>query len=213
MKAPPWLTLVPDPALENVVEEAAAGGQALGPGLEASLVAAARGGDFQAYECLVRTHRHDLILLAARLLGDRRGAPDAVDDALALAWRRLPSLDDPWLFRAWLYHIMTRQCLQVLRQRSSRPATPTRAGRPADSADRADHADPAVGPGLSAIDTALSRALSQLPPDQRNVWTLRELHHRSYIEIARTTGASVSTVRGRLARARRRLPAALASWQ
>lgn len=193
------------------------GNGGLGPGLEMTLVTAARTGDLEAYECLVRTHRDDLVRLGVWLLADGGEAQDAVRDTLVLAWRRLPTLREPRLFRAWLYQIMTRRCLEMLRQ-ASHPRSLGWDG--AAEPRRAEVPSPVNRPGgpgeqapLTAIDTALSRALHQLPPEQRTVWALRELHQQSYAEIAQSTGSSVSTVRGRLARARRHLPAALSAWR
>ncbi len=195
----------------------AGGPSARGHGLEMSLVTAARTGDLEAYECLVRTHRDDLLRLGVWLLADGGVAQDAVQETLVLAWRRLPTLLEPQLFRAWLYQIMTRRCLQTLRQRSHHPVSLSRDDNVAAHPVGVLVADPGDGPAqqaqLTAIDTALSRALHELPSDQRDVWVLRELHHHSYAEIAQTTGAPVSTVRGRLARARRGLPAALVAWR
>ncbi len=105
----------------------------------------------------------------------------------------------------------------MLRQRSHHPVSLGGDGDVATDAHAVWAADPSDGPAeqaqLVAIDTALSKALERLPPHQRDAWALRELHHQSYTEIAQTTGTSISTVRGRLARARRRLPAALAAWR
>jgi len=195
----PPLSAPPPRADDTPARDSPLGGGGLGLGLEASLVVAARGGDTQAFECLVRSHRDDLVRLRTWLLADGREAQEAVQATLVLAWRRLPTLRDPQMFRAWLYQIMTRRCLQTLRRPLPQRATPPRTS--------------SSGSGPSIIDTALSRALAELPPDQRECWALRELHHRSYAEIARSTGASVTAVRGRLARARRRLPAATADWR
>ena len=55
----------------------------------------------------------------------------------------------------------------------------------------------------------LSRALSQLPFEQRTVIVLREVDGLSYDEIAEAAGLNVGTVKSRLARARESLRGAL----
>lgn len=205
---PPVVSARPRP-LEGPARETGAGHRGRGHALEVSLVVAARSGDLEAYECLLRTHRDDLVRLGVWLLTDSAAAQDAVQHTLALAWRRLPTLREPRHFRAWLYQTMTRRCLQMLRNGEDAdvavvPRGIRLGGPPGASTEPAR---------LAAIDTTLSSALHELPRDQREVWVLRELQHQSYVEIARSTGCSVSTVRGRLARARRRVPAALAAWR
>ena len=59
--------------------------------------------------------------------------------------------------------------------------------------------------GTSAAMGALSQALRQLPPQQRACWLLREVHGRSYQEIAELVGTTPTAVRGRIARARAEL--------
>ena len=55
--------------------------------------------------------------------------------------------------------------------------------------------------------------LRGLPDEQRACWVLRELHDLSYAEIAYATNLPVSTVRGRLARARQNLTEGMSAWR
>jgi len=87
---------------------------------EATTVARAQDGDTDAFEQLVRSYEADLFRLGFRMLSDRGEAQDAVQDTFVLAWRRLPSLLDPEAFRAWIYQLMTRRCLNILRVRVRR---------------------------------------------------------------------------------------------
>ena len=101
---------------------------------EATTVARAQDGDTDAFEQLVRSYEADLFRLGFRMLSDRGEAQDAVQDTFVLAWRRLPSLLDPEAFRAWIYQLMTRRCLNILRVRVRRhtasPAVPTSSSKP-----------------------------------------------------------------------------------
>ena len=91
---------------------------------EAITVARAQDGDTDAFEQLVRSYEADLFRPGFRMLSDRGEAQDAVQDTFVLAWRRLPSLLDPEAFRAWIYQLMTRCCLNILRVHSETPASP-----------------------------------------------------------------------------------------
>lgn len=126
-----------------------------------------------------------------------------------LMWRQLPTLGEPERFRGWLYRIATNRCMSVLRLRAPRqtlPAPEENLDREAAGTDPADQAEAAVG--MQDLDGALR----DLPDEQRICWVLREMHDLSYDEIARSTGQPVSTVRGRIARARKALAVRMSPW-
>ena len=187
---------------------------------ETTTVARAQDGDTDAFEQLVRSYEADLLRLGFRMMSDRGDAQDAVQDTFVLAWRRLPSLLDPQAFRAWIYQLMTRRCLNLLRIRTRRrtstttgpdfeletqPGTPIAAGSAATS--------PATAAQASAMQDGLTAALATLPPDQRACWVLHEMHDLTYPAIAYAIGVPVSTVRGRIARARLQLAKGMTAWR
>jgi len=177
---------------------------------EAVLVARARDGDPRCFEVLLRRHQQSLYALAVRLLDDRIEAQDAVQDAFILAWRKLPAFRGEAKFSTWLYRIVTNQCLSRLRRGRQQQPLPEREKQhlvaPEDLSPQAyvEHA---------ALAAALSAAVAALPDDLRLAWLLREAEHRSYEEVAAITGTRVSTIRGRIARARARLADSLAEWR
>ncbi|MDX6321726.1 MAG: polymerase sigma-70 factor, subfamily [Propionibacteriaceae bacterium] len=186
---------------------------------EATTVARAQDGDTDAFEQLVRSYEADLFRLGFRMLADRGEAQDAVQDTFVLAWRRLPSVLDPEAFRAWIYQLMTRRCLNILRVRVRRHTGVTngpdfeleaRAGRPlpADSTT-----DPETAAQTNAMQDCLTAVLATLPPDQRACWVLHEMHALTYPAIAYAIGVPVSTVRGRIARARLQLAKGMTAWR
>jgi RNA polymerase sigma-70 factor (ECF subfamily) len=60
---------------------------------------------------------------------------------------------------------------------------------------------------------ALTAALQELTGEQRACWLLREVHGRSYEEIAQAVGTTTTAVRGRIARARALLGKVMAPWR
>ena len=186
---------------------------------EATTVARAQDGDTDAFEQLVRSYEADLFRLGFRMLSDRGEAQDAVQDTFVLAWRRLPSLLDPEAFHAWIYQLMTRRCLNILRVRirrhtgvSSGPdfELEARAGRPVAAGSTTD---PAAAAQTNAMQDGLTAVLATLPPDQRACWVLHEMHELTYPAIASAIGVPVSTVRGRIARARLQLAKGMTAWR
>ncbi|MCQ2000022.1 RNA polymerase sigma factor [Arthrobacter zhaoxinii] len=186
---------------------------------EAGLVALARDGDLTAFEYLVAIYQRRLFRLAYRMLRDRGDAEDVVQDTLTAGWRILPTLTREEAFGGWVYRTATNRCLDVLRHRTSHPQDLPGADPLADVAaavaarESERESDPHHTAEVAAELQALRRALSLLPADQRACWLLREVHGQSYAEIGAALRISPQAVRGRLARARQRLTAAMTQWR
>lgn len=186
---------------------------------EATLVGRAQDGDVEAFETLVQRYQGRVFRLAYRMLFDRAESEDVVQDTLVTVWRRLPALVDPAAFRGWLYQIATRRCLSILRTRARRN---TQAVEQEQLQDHQDHAqlerapsaeDPATVAEYRAQLQGLDQVLTTLPDDQRACWVLRELHDLTYPEIAYAMNLPVSTVRGRIVRARQNLAKGMTTWR
>lgn len=178
---------------------------ALDEAADGLLAARAADGDEVAFAVIVRRHLPYLRAFATQLLRSSAEADDVVQDALISAWEHLPALRDPATLRGWLSTIVARKATDRLR--SARPTTPI------DELELADRADgPADRAELSSGMRELSRAISELPDDVRVVWVLRESSGVSYEDIAARLGVPVSTVRGRLARARAQLLEHMMEW-
>ncbi len=175
---------------------------------DATLAGRARDGDIGAYEQLVLRYQGRMFRLASTMLADRAGAEDLTQEVFLTAWRRIAQLRDDGAVAGWLYRMTTNRCLDVLRARPDHAdaepdttASPQRTTRPEHAAQ--------VGSQLSALTTALQR----LTPEQRACWLLREVHGRSYEEIAEIVGANTTAVRGRIARARAHLAEVMQPWR
>jgi RNA polymerase sigma-70 factor (ECF subfamily) len=171
------------------------------------LAGRAADGDTVAFEVIVRRHGPLMRAYAARMLGSTYESDDAVQETFVTAWRRLGELQEGAAVKSWLMRILSRRCIDRIRARHEH-----------DDVTELDAAAPAEqGPDhLAEVRTAneaLGRALDQLPPLQRRCWVLREAGQYSYEEIAQELGLPVSTVRGQLARGRRRLLEAMEGWR
>jgi RNA polymerase sigma-70 factor (ECF subfamily) len=88
-------------------------------GAIASLEAVLANGD-EAAERFLRLAEGELdraYRLAGLILGDRREAEDATQDALLRAWRSAASVRDPAGFQAWFDRILVNVCRDRIRQR------------------------------------------------------------------------------------------------
>jgi RNA polymerase sigma-70 factor (ECF subfamily) len=154
-------------------------------------------------------HRPHLRAVAYRLLG----SPNEVDDALQGAWLRLSRSDASGVenLGGWLTTLVARECLDLLRARSSRREQPLgvdlpdRIGRQADGADPEQEALLAEGVGL-----ALLVVLDTLAPAERLAFVLHDMFAVPYDEIAAIVGRSPAAARQLASRARRRVQGAAA---
>lgn len=162
-------------------------------------------GDLRAFETILRRYGSLMNAYAARIVSPS-DADDIVQETFITAWRDLPSLENPAVVRSWLITIVTRKSIDRLRARRDQdPLKEDTASDPADGPEQAADA--------SSLDEALSRALSELPEDQRRCWVLRELSGYGYQEIADELNLPVSTVRGLLARSRKTLIREMEAWR
>ncbi|MET4703995.1 sigma-70 family RNA polymerase sigma factor [Frigoribacterium sp. UYMn621] len=163
-------------------------------------------GDTNAFSVLVRRHAPYLRAFAHRLTGSAADADDAVQEALISAWKQLPALQDPSKVRSWLTSIVSRKATDRIRSR-----------RPTGELDDELVAEHGSGPEQRAIETsrweALTRVLDELPEGQRQCWVLKEVGGYSYDEIAERLDLSVTTVRGKLARARQTVVREMEVWR
>ena len=165
--------------------------------LDAYLVVSARLGDSRALENLVRRWNGKLIAHAWRLLGEREGAKDAVQEAWTEVLRGLSRLRDDDAFPAWAYRIVSRRCARHIgRMRGDRRLAEEIAAAPAEECI----AEPA------SLDVeALQRAIRSLPPEQQAAIALFYLEDMSVAEVAVALDVPAGTVKTRLMHARHKL--------
>jgi len=165
------------------------------------LVEAAQRGDQAAFVDLVQARGHRLFALAYRILRDVDRAEDAVQDALVIAWRDLPSLRDPDRFDAWARRLLVNVC--IAHAGRERRRTVNLRLLPMDG-------PPAPDQFLSVADRdQLDRAFRRLTPDERAILALRYYLGYEPTEIAEVLGAPAGSVRSRLHHATRSMRAAL----
>jgi len=169
--------------------------------LDEYLVASARIGDRRAFGLLVRRWNGKLLAHAWRLLRDREGAMDAVQESWAEMLRDLSRLRDDGAFAAWAYRIVSRRCArQIGRIQGERRLVEEAAAAPVEER----RTEP------SSLDVeAVRRAIRTLPPEQQAAIGLFYLEDMSVAEVAVALDVPAGTVKTRLMHARRKLRGAL----
>lgn len=166
---------------------------------DAPLVSAARHGDPEAFDELVRRHAARLHAVARRLVGPSDAA-DAVQECLMAAYQGLPRFRGDARFSTYLHAILLRQC-RCSARRGARVVPWPDGDLASDGPGPAEHSE------RSDVQRQVAAAVAKLPAPYREAFVLRESAGLEYLEIARALRVPVGTVRSRIARARERLRA------
>jgi RNA polymerase sigma-70 factor (ECF subfamily) len=184
----------------------------------ADLLAAARGGDGEAFRVLIGPHLAALHVHAYRMLGSLDDADEALQDALLRAWRALDAYQGQAPLSHWLYRITTTSSLKVIRAKARRPLPAGEIGylqpypdRLLDQLTDADADPAAVVERRESVALAFIAALQRLPARQRAALILRDVLAWNAAEVAALLEISVPAVNSALQRARATLPATAAS--
>jgi RNA polymerase sigma-70 factor (ECF subfamily) len=172
---------------------------------ERELVERARGGDREAFSCLVKNYEGKVFQLAYGLTRDRQAADDLAQEAFLKAYLGLPKFEARSAFGTWLYRIVVNQAKDHLRRVRSRKEVPLDDLSPAVLAD---HDGPEREARLRAREKTrelVLRMIGRLPEKYASILSLRDLQGRSYEDIAEILNLSPGTVNSRLHRARKLL--------
>ncbi len=145
--------------------------------------------------------------LALNVLGNREDAEDACQDAFASAFFNLEARSVPDNLKAWIFTIVYRRCLDILRRRrrSLRLFLKVRAGmRPTSSVAVLSEACAHEKIASSVVSSTVLKLLTEKERLALTLWTSED---SSYREIAAVLGCSEGTARVHLFRARRKIKA------
>jgi RNA polymerase sigma-70 factor (ECF subfamily) len=177
----------------------AVAGARLTPAQEHELVLRARAGDEDAFAGLVRWGGPTALGAARRVTRDPGLAEDAAQEAFLRAFRALNDYRHEASFRAWIRRIAIHAAIDIMRRR--RPEVRLPDSSPAPHLEESRHEDADL----------LGRALASLAPLDRELILARELEGAPDQEVARRFEMTVTGVRVRVHRARKKLKAAFRS--
>lgn len=167
---------------------------------DAELVTRTRNGDTEAFGQLVARYYDVCWRFAYHMLGERADAEDVIQESFLRAYLALSKYDERDQFRGWLFRILTNQCRNALTSRGRR-------GRRFIQDEVAIEGAPAPpdAPPNGIHDLALTKALAQLDPAQREALLLKYAEGLEYTEMSAMTGVGESALKMRVKRGSERL--------
>jgi RNA polymerase sigma-70 factor (ECF subfamily) len=169
----------------------------------AQLVTAARDGDREAFDELVRATHAETFTLALRLTGNEEDARDVVQEAYIRAFRGIGRFRGDAQFSTWMYRI-TANCANTLLAKRTKHRHEVPRRHRSDRRRPARHRPAAPRPTPPPAH-APHEALEDLPPKLRQVVVLRDIYDLPHEDIAAELGISETAAKVRLHRARKKL--------
>ena len=177
---------------------------------EAALVFAAKGGDGQAFEILIKRYQRRILAIARRFTRIREDAEDIVQQSFQKAFVHLHKFEGKSFFSTWLTRIAINEALMLLRKgRGLREVSIDDLSGDEETTVRLEMRDSRAGPETAFLqgerNEILYEAMDKLTPRTRTAIELRELRELSTAEAARAMGVSVGGVKARVFHGRRKL--------
>lgn len=184
-------------------------------------------GDRSAFAVLLRRHKTPIYNFILRQIRVVSTAEDLTQDVFMKVVQNANDFKHEARFSTWAYAIARNLCIDHLRKMSLRrhPSLDQPDGGRASSdgsegpslGDRIADSRPAAAVDRVAIGNEMgeriTRAVEQLPAEQREVFLLREVGHVPFKDIAVMTGVPENTVKSRMRYALERLQEALSEFE
>ncbi len=170
--------------------------------LDEKLVQQTLAGDAESFSELVRKYQGAVQGLAYHLVGSFEDAEDLVQEAFVTAYLKLHQLRQPEKFAMWIRQITHNCCMMWLRSRRENVSIDEAT---ADCYVDRQSPSPAEVYERKEMRELVRRALNQLTEKNRLAVTLYYIDGLSYKDIANFLDVPVTTVEGRIHRAKKQL--------
>jgi len=166
-------------------------------------IEAVRKGNVQAFSFLVKKYQKLVYTLALKLLKKPEEAEEMAQDTFIKAYQKLDSYEGKSKFSTWLYSITYNACISELRKR--RIEFKSLDDRQISDQDEQKMHDYYRETKKEDQEKYLNLALEKLPEDDQVLVTLYYYESQSMDEISVITGLTVSNIKVKIHRARKRM--------
>ena len=167
------------------------------PTIEQELIAELQRGSDSALAAVYQEFNQGVFAYCMKILADRQLAEDAVQETFLKVRQHAQSIQRIESFRSWVFRIARNEALMQLRQRRSN-------GQIEDESVWSEETPHEQFVALERSEI-VNRLLNSLKHEYREVLVLLVYENMSYAEIASVTGATESSVKSRIFRARKEM--------
>ncbi|HET6559358.1 MAG TPA: sigma-70 family RNA polymerase sigma factor [Prolixibacteraceae bacterium] len=166
-------------------------------------IQAVRKGDVSAFAFLVERYQNMVYSLAFKLLKNTEDAEEMAQDTFIKAFQKLEMYEGKSKFSTWLYSITYNACISELRKRRIHFSS-------LEDQHFSDHDEMKMHSYFTENkkedqERYLAIALGKLPEDDQVLVTLYYYENQSMDEISMITGLTVSNIKVKIHRARKRM--------
>lgn len=178
-------------------------------------VALIRTGDEAAFEAMFRAYKNDLGAFIESCVRTRAVAEELLQELFLHIWDHRYSWEVPGPLNAYLFRAARNRAIDYLRRERLEITFRERLLR--EQSDGVSVVSATIAPeellDAESLESAIERAVNQLPDRCREVFVLNRYHNLTYAEVAQVLGISVKTVETQMGRALLALRQRLDSWQ
>ncbi|MCB0841150.1 MAG: sigma-70 family RNA polymerase sigma factor [Bacteroidetes bacterium] len=171
------------------------------------LVAAAKRGEPQAFETLLKKYRKSVYYMLLKMVKNADDAEDLTQEAFAKAFNSIEKFDSKYAFSTWLFRIATNNCIDFIRKKRVQTVSIDQPVEGDDGSNmKFDVRDEDLDPNEHMLKQQrkkyLNMAIKRLPEKYRILVELRYFQELSYEEVAQELEIPLGTVKAQLFRAR-----------
>jgi RNA polymerase sigma-70 factor, ECF subfamily len=185
---------------------------------EVDWIRRAQTGDEEAFALLVQRYQHKVFSLVYRLVRRQDDVEDVAQEVFLKVFRAIRSYNFRASFAAWISRVTVNHCYDHLRRvRASRVSyfweLSEEGRRVLEAGPREGNRAPLTIEEQTALKEIVQKLLDRVPAEDRTAVVLKDVENLSVEEIAATMKWTVSKVKVRLHRARKRMLADLKRWR
>ncbi len=160
-------------------------------------------GNVSAYASLVAKHKNLVFSIVLKIVNNREDAEEISQDVFLKAYQSLNTFEKKSKFSTWLYRIAYNAAISKTRKKKVEMVT-------IEDTVITNYSTDEIGRNINELDendrqVTLEKALKQLPDEDNLLITLFYKNENSVEDISEITGLSVSNVKVRLHRIRKKL--------
>lgn len=177
---------------------------------DAQLINRLKAGDEAALEALMEQYQTRVFGMALRMTGNRQDAEEVLQDVFLAVVQKIETFRGEAKLSTWIYRIATNTSLMKLRKRPKVRAIPLEEELGPAMTEEGVIAEPVMDwtrlpPDeleRKELTQRLEEGITQLPPDYRSVFVLRDIQGLSAEEACEALQLSLPALKSRLHRAR-----------